>query len=500
MAQEAAPSPFSDYKQSVRVASTVNIDLESAPPVIDGIAIGYGDKFLAKDQDDAKDNGLYVYRNNENVAVHAEGGRGGQLTSGALIIIEEGDDNADKIFMLTTDGPITVSETPLTFEEFAPTVVPPPAVDLLPLNNTWTGLNTHTGDINLLDGFDVILGTGASGPNNSNELRWRNGVGLINTSGSILTVNNGSLQSGGFELLGSSSLSRTSASSASTELLYSRVSGDNEDRLSIKADGKLEWGSGTAVADVNLYRLSSTTLKTDDTLEAGNGLSTTGGSIVAFGGGGFQDRTGSGFNARGAVSNLAFSSNTASDGNKRFQMEVSGKMEWSDGTASPDTNLYRSAAYSLTTDGGLGVHGVTPPAQAAPIAAPTDLATAIVAIDELRAALENVGIIGLAAVPGIDTVDWTSDTLTVTGSGFTGLSAIIMNDDPLGPWSVIGNAAVLGLGAAGDAQTWTDTTIVCAYPPHADRISVADPVTKIAIWDPTASFEVYVWTGSLSTP
>jgi len=124
MAQEAAPSPFSDYKQSVRVASTVNIDLESAPPVIDGIAIGYGDKFLAKDQDDAKDNGIYVYRNNENTAVHATGGRGGQLTSGALVIVEEGDTNADKIFMLTTDGPITVSVTPLTFEEFAPAAAP----------------------------------------------------------------------------------------------------------------------------------------------------------------------------------------------------------------------------------------------------------------------------------------------------------------------------------------------------------------------------------------
>lgn len=44
------------------------------------------------------------------------------------------------------------------------------------------------------------------------------------------------------------------------------VNGDSQSRLTIDAGGKLLWGSGSLVGDVNLYRHAADTLKTDDTL------------------------------------------------------------------------------------------------------------------------------------------------------------------------------------------------------------------------------------------
>lgn len=53
------------------------------------------------------------------------------------------------------------------------------------------------------------------------------------------------------------------------------VSGDSEDRLRILTDGKMEWGTGSAAADTNLYRSAANTLKTDDAFQAAGGISST---------------------------------------------------------------------------------------------------------------------------------------------------------------------------------------------------------------------------------
>lgn len=48
--------------------------------------------------------------------------------------------------------------------------------------------------------------------------------------------------------------------------LQSLVSGDSSARFSAGIDGRLEWGSGAATRDTNLYRFAADTLKTDDAL------------------------------------------------------------------------------------------------------------------------------------------------------------------------------------------------------------------------------------------
>src|SRR4051812_39643077 len=53
-------------------------------------------------------------------------------------------------------------------------------------------------------------------------------------------------------------------SGANNVVLSAGVTGDTQQRIVLGADGKLQWGGGTAVLDTNLYRDSANVLKTDD--------------------------------------------------------------------------------------------------------------------------------------------------------------------------------------------------------------------------------------------
>ena len=62
------------------------------------------------------------------------------------------------------------------------------------------------------------------------------------------------------------------ASSAASEALSLKVTGDTESSLIFDAGGKLTWGSGSAAGDVTLYRSAANLLKTDDALQAVAGV------------------------------------------------------------------------------------------------------------------------------------------------------------------------------------------------------------------------------------
>ena len=67
-AQDAATKAYVDgaiegisWKEAVRVASVANINLTSPGSTIDGITMALNDRVLAKDQTDAKQNGIYIW-------------------------------------------------------------------------------------------------------------------------------------------------------------------------------------------------------------------------------------------------------------------------------------------------------------------------------------------------------------------------------------------------------------------------------------------------------
>ena len=63
-----------------------------------------------------------------------------------------------------------------------------------------------------------------------------------------------------------------SGKDATTKAYQGQVSGDTQARSVIYADGKIEWGSGSAARDTNLYRSSAGVVKTDQSLHVTRNL------------------------------------------------------------------------------------------------------------------------------------------------------------------------------------------------------------------------------------
>jgi hypothetical protein len=104
-----------DWKQSVKAASTGNVTLTGAQ-TIDGVSLVAGDRVLLKNQTDGTQNGIWVVAAgawsrptdfNDSTAV----------TSAAATSVELGTSNKDTVYVLTTDGTITIGTTAQTWSQ-----------------------------------------------------------------------------------------------------------------------------------------------------------------------------------------------------------------------------------------------------------------------------------------------------------------------------------------------------------------------------------------------
>lgn len=106
-----------DVKESVRAATTANITL-SGTQTVDGVALDANDRVLVKNQTSGAENGIYV------VATGAwsrasDADSSDEVTSGMFCFVEEGTENADTGWVLTTNAPITLGTTALNFAQFS---------------------------------------------------------------------------------------------------------------------------------------------------------------------------------------------------------------------------------------------------------------------------------------------------------------------------------------------------------------------------------------------
>lgn len=106
-----------DGKQSVRVAATGNVVLNGAQQ-IDGVAVVAGDRVLLPSQTLAKDNGLWIVANGDWVRA-TDANSSAKVTPGLTVMVEEGTANGDSLWHLTTNAPITLGTTALTFKMLA---------------------------------------------------------------------------------------------------------------------------------------------------------------------------------------------------------------------------------------------------------------------------------------------------------------------------------------------------------------------------------------------
>lgn len=103
-----------DNKQSVRAATTANIELAGLQ-TIDGVSLLAGDRVLVKNQAVSKENGIYI----AGIAAWqraADADSGTEVTSALILSVEQGATLADTRWQLITDGTITLGTTPLTFQ------------------------------------------------------------------------------------------------------------------------------------------------------------------------------------------------------------------------------------------------------------------------------------------------------------------------------------------------------------------------------------------------
>ncbi|MCW8129632.1 MAG: hypothetical protein KIS92_04530, partial [Planctomycetota bacterium] len=105
-----------DVKQSVRAATTANITL-SGEQTIDGVACVAGDRVLVKNQSTASQNGVYVVASGSWTRA-TDADADAEVTAGLWVRVEEGTSNGDTGWLLTTNNPITVGSTSLTFTQF----------------------------------------------------------------------------------------------------------------------------------------------------------------------------------------------------------------------------------------------------------------------------------------------------------------------------------------------------------------------------------------------
>jgi hypothetical protein len=126
-----------------------------------------------------------------------------------------------------------------------------------------------------------------------------------------------------------SNLYRGTRATSTDSQLESRVTGDANARWFVRTDGQMAWGAGSAGWDTNLYRGGSNTLQTDDQFRS----------------------------LRPNQTDSTWVSQTNADTAARWYMTAGGTATWGDGAGAMDTNLYRSAAATLKTDGALLVGG-----------------------------------------------------------------------------------------------------------------------------------------------
>jgi hypothetical protein len=123
-------------KDAVRVATTVNLTASYvgglltntgtlAALVLDGVTLAIGNRVLVKNQTTASQNGIYTVTTIGSASVAwvltraTDANVSSEIVAGIFVFVAEGTTNADAGFVLTTNNPITLDTTSLTWTQFS---------------------------------------------------------------------------------------------------------------------------------------------------------------------------------------------------------------------------------------------------------------------------------------------------------------------------------------------------------------------------------------------
>lgn len=104
-----------NYKKEVKATTTGSNIVLSGTTTLDGVTLNAGDRVLVRDQTDGTQNGLYVV----DAGSWARSSDGTAMNAGTYVYVDQGVLYADAAFVLTTNDPITVGTTSLSFVQFS---------------------------------------------------------------------------------------------------------------------------------------------------------------------------------------------------------------------------------------------------------------------------------------------------------------------------------------------------------------------------------------------
>ena len=277
-----------DYKQTARAITTTNITLSgSAPAVVDGVSLGLNDRVLVTGQSTGSENGIYSVITvgagaNGTWARSSDADAAGEIKAGSIIMVTEGTVNADTQWKLTTDDPITIGSTALTFARngnnaygvFAVAgqsdIVADGVGDTLTVvagTNIALTTNASTDTLTLTPSLTPALTTATFTNTTTDDTILLTTTEDSSTAGPVITLKRNSASPADADYLGQ--LKFQGENDADQEVVYAKITGKIQDASDGSEDGLLEFSNMKAGSNNITARLRS------DSLQLLNGTSLT---------------------------------------------------------------------------------------------------------------------------------------------------------------------------------------------------------------------------------
>ena len=152
--------PTSNFKKSVKVATTANITL-SGVQTIDGISVVAGDRILVKDQTTASQNGIYIV--NASTWTRSVAADGANEIDSAVVGVDQGTTNGGKFFTNTFKTTDTVGTTAMPWYEVATTSSTVSSANTLATARTISGVSFNGSDnIDIEDRLGTAIASAAT--------------------------------------------------------------------------------------------------------------------------------------------------------------------------------------------------------------------------------------------------------------------------------------------------------------------------------------------------
>jgi hypothetical protein len=277
-----------DYKQTARAVTVANVTLSGgAPAVVDGVSLALRDRVLVTAQTTGSENGIYFVTtvgagSNGTWARSLDADATGEIKAGTIIMITEGTTYADTQWKLTTDDPITVGSTTMTFVRagnaaygtFAvsgqSSIVADQIGDTLTLvagTNVALTTNDGTDTLTITPSLTPALTTATFTNTTTDDSLLITTTEDSSSAGPVLTLKRNSASPADADYLGQ--LKFKGENDADQEVVYAKITAKIQDASDTTEDGLIEFANRKAGSNNITARLRS------DSLQLLNGTSFT---------------------------------------------------------------------------------------------------------------------------------------------------------------------------------------------------------------------------------